>query len=212
MVFGKKSGDKDSESANADEQTARDADFSALDENNGIESAATDPAVTETIDSVDNDEIRRLREELRESQDKNLRLLAEFENYKKRTIKERADLLKYQGERIFVDVIEILDNLELAVQHKDADPEKLRSGIELIHKLFQDVLARWEVRGESSVGKDFDPQKHNAISRVEVDDAKPGSVISELKRVYVYKDKVIRVGEVVVAAAREAGSDETESE
>lgn len=147
----------------------------------------------------DSDEYGRLRKEAADAQDRYLRLLAEFDNYKKRTLKEQADLRKYQGERIFVDMLDVLDNLELALGHADADQDKLRAGIQLIHKLFIERLGKWEVRGDSGIGSMFDPVKHAAISKVPKGDAKAGTIVSELKKAYYYKDKLLRPGEVVVA-------------
>jgi len=145
------------------------------------------------------EEVARLQRELEESRDKHLRLLAEFDNYKKRVLKERSELLKYQGEKVFVDLLDVIDDLDLAMQHKEGDPDKFRSGVALIHKKFLDVLSRWEVRSESAVGKGFDPERQNAISRLVIPDKEPNTVVEELKKTYFYKDKMIRVGEVIVA-------------
>ena len=70
-----------------------------------------------------------------------------------------------------------------------------------------DVLARWEVRPASGMGKPFDPVTYNAISRVPAVDATPGTIVGELKKAYFYKDKLLRVGEVVVATEAEAQDD-----
>lgn len=198
MAFGKKKRGKsqvEEDTQENCEEFEREADFSQLDREDRepeAGSAQSSPASSAELEAA-------LRE-AGDFKDKYLRALAEFENYKKHTLKERSELLKYQGERIFVDLLEVLDNLELALLHAQADPAKLRSGLELIHKQFVDVLSKWEVRAESAVGKQFDPARHSAISRAEVDHASPGSVISELKKPYLYKDKLLRFGEVVVAA------------
>jgi molecular chaperone GrpE len=126
--------------------------------------------------------------------------MADFENFKKRALKEQSELLKYQGERVIVDLLEVLDNLDLALNHSSADAEKLKTGLEMIQKMFVERLGKWDVRGESGVGSLFDPQRHSAISRVPGADAKPGTIVGELKKAYFYKDKLIRPGEVVVAA------------
>jgi molecular chaperone GrpE len=131
--------------------------------------------------------------------DKYVRLLAEFDNYKKRVAKERADLLRYQGEQIFVDLLEIVDNFERAVECSSAEPEQLREGMELIHRSLMTVLQKWGVTGESGIGSPFDPKKHNALSQVSVPGSEPGTVVNELKKAYFYRDKLIRPGEVVVA-------------
>ncbi|WKZ57387.1 MAG: nucleotide exchange factor GrpE [Bdellovibrionota bacterium] len=171
----------------------RDADFSKLAQ----------------VDEAAQKRIAELEQQLSTEHDNYLRALAELENYRRRAMKERSELLKYQGERVFADLIEVVDNFELALKHAEAaesDQSKaveFRKGVELIHKMFLDILARWEVRAESGVGKEFDPARYEAISKVAVDDAKPGTIVNELKKAYLYKDKLLRVGSVVVAAARE---------
>ncbi len=141
----------------------------------------------------------RLAHELAEAKDRHLRLMADFENFKKRALKEQSELLKYQGERLVVDLLEVLDNLELALAHSSAEYQNLKTGLEMTHKLFVEKLGRWEIRGETGTGKEFDPQKHQAISRVASPEATPGTIVGELKKAYFYKDKLIRPGEVVVA-------------
>ncbi|RIL10012.1 MAG: nucleotide exchange factor GrpE [Proteobacteria bacterium] len=178
----------------------RDADFSKLEEREGASGSGQSA-------EAGSDDQSALRKELEETKDKYLRSLAEFENYKKRALRERSDLIKYQGERVICDFLSILDNLDLALQHSEADYQKLQEGLQLIHKQFVDLLAKWEVRSESGVGQDFDPSKHDAISKVKVDDAKPGTIISELKKAFFYKDKLLRPAEVVVAAEAEPEGD-----
>jgi len=151
-------------------------------------------------------ELEVLKKELAETKDRYVRLMADFENFKKRALKEQSELLKYQGERLVVDLLEVLDNLELALSYSSADADKLKAGLEMTHKLFVEKLGRWEIRGEAGMGHAFDPQKHQAISRVTSGDAKPGTIVGELKRAYFYKDKLIRVGEVVVTVSPDEAS------
>ena len=136
---------------------------------------------------------QELEQQVAENRDRYVRLFADFENFKKRALKEQSELLKYQGERIVVDLLEVIDNLELALSHSSADGNALRTGLEMVLKQFGDI------RGESAIGTQFDPQKHSAISRVPGTDA--GVIVGELKKLYFYKDKLIRCGEVVVAVA-----------
>jgi len=145
------------------------------------------------------DEQLSLESQLAETKDRLLRLAADFENFKRRTLKEQAELLKYQGEKIVVDMLEVLDNLELALSHSSASQDSLKTGLEMVYKLFVEKLGKWQIRGESSMGAQFDPQKHAAISRVP--GAESGVIVGELKKPYFYKDKLIRCGEVVVATA-----------
>jgi molecular chaperone GrpE len=145
------------------------------------------------------DEKQALQAEVAELKDRHLRLAADFENFKRRALKEQSELLKYQGEKIVVDMLEVLDNLELALTHSSASQESLKTGLEMVHKLFVEKLGKWQIRGEVSVGAQFDPQKHAAISRVP--GAESGVIVGELKKPYYYKDKLIRCGEVIVATA-----------
>lgn len=149
--------------------------------------------------ALQGDEKHALEAEVAELKDRHLRLAADFENFKRRALKEQSELLKYQGEKIVVDMLEVLDNLELALTHSSASQESLKTGLEMVHKLFVEKLGKWQIRGEASVGAQFDPQKHAAISRVP--GAESGVIVGELKKPYYYKDKLIRCGEVIVATA-----------
>lgn len=179
----------DHKSQNDDEMKLSDADFSALEADGAEEGSAGN----------DSREMEKLRAELAEQKEKHLRVLAEFDNYKKRVLKERSELVKYQGEQVLLDILPIMDNFDLALQHLDADPAKVREGVEMIHKELLGVLSKWEVKPEPSLGLEFDPTKHSALSKVPTADAKAGTIISEFRKPYFYKDKLLRAGEVVVA-------------
>lgn len=170
--------------------------------NQDVESTNTEELKSDQLkpNEQQGSEGERNEQELADMKDRYLRLMADFENFKKRALKEQSELLKYQGERVVVDLLEVLDNLELALAHSSAEYDKLKQGLEMVHRMFVERLGRWEIRGESSVGREFDPHRHSAISRVPGNSAKPGTVVGELKKPYFYKDKLIRVGEVVVAA------------
>jgi molecular chaperone GrpE len=140
----------------------RDADFSKLE---------SDPAVEEGDGSLGGEEgesgvtaeLATLKAEVAEHKDKYLRALADFENYKKRALKERSELIKYQGERVIGDFLEVLDTLELALNHAESDPKKLSEGLKLIHKMFVDTLGRWEVRpGKAQGDKPDGRSEHEA--------------------------------------------------
>jgi molecular chaperone GrpE len=138
--------------------------------------------------------------EAAESKDRYLRVAAEFENYKKRTMKERSELIRYQGEPIVVELLEVLDGFERALAHADADPATVVGGLKMIHKQFVDALARFEIRAESSIGKPFDPNRQRAIGKEKREGSLPNEVLTELKKGYLYRDKLVRLGEVVVAS------------
>jgi molecular chaperone GrpE len=155
---------------------------------------------------ADND---TLRDEVKVQKANYLRALADFENFKKRSIKERSELLRYEGERILVDVLDVVDNFERALEHKDGEQDNLRAGMEMIHNQFNDVLKKWDVLPKECVNEVFDPNIANALSIVEVADAEPNTVVEEFKKAYTYKGKLIRQGEVVVA---KGSSPKTEEE
>lgn len=150
------------------------------------------------------EQVQDLAEQLAEMRDRNLRLMADFENFKRRALKEQSELLRYQGERVIVDLLDVVDNLELALTHSAEGGAQVKAGLEMILKMFVERLGKWDVRGESAMGAQFDPQKHAAISRIPGADVAPGTVVGELKRAYFYKDKLIRPGEVVVAVEASA--------
>lgn len=215
----------------SDSLSERDADFSALEEESeeALEEQEEDLPPTPAFDddtqgedqensstSSDSEEnpgeAGVLKAEVEEFKAKYLRALADLENYKKRAMKERSELLKYQGEKVFFDILEIVDNLELALDHAEAEPDKLKEGLELIHKRFVDILGKWEVRSASGLGEEFDPNRHAALSRVPADGTKPGLIVNELKKAYFYKDRLLRAGEVVVTADMEPKTDDSGSE
>ena len=142
--------------------------------------------------------LEEAKKELAEQKQNYLRALADLENFKKRAAKERRDLLKYQGEKIIYDFLEIMDNLDLALAQEETSLEELKTGLQMIQGLFRDTLEKWGVKGESGLGKPFKPEIQEAISAVPDPEAQPGTVLQELKKVYYYKDRVLRTAQVVV--------------
>jgi molecular chaperone GrpE len=145
------------------------------------------------------EELVRLRHEADEARERHVRLLAEFDNFRRRSMRERSELVKYQGEQIVLDLLDVIDNVERAMGYVDGDPGQFRGGVELIFRNFQDLLEKWGVRLETAIGKQFNPSYQSALSIVPSPDSEPGTVVNELKKAAFYKDKLIRVGEVVVA-------------
>ena len=141
------------------------------------------------------------KKQAEENYDKYLRALAEFDNYKKRTVKERADMLKYSGENLARDILNIVDDLERALNSTTAGSatDSFVDGIKLITNNLVGVLKKHHIESEESVGKPFDPQKHEAMAMVPTAGYEPGVVMEEITKLYLFKDKVLRVGQVVVA-------------
>ncbi len=134
--------------------------------------------------------------------DKYLRLFAEFENYKKRTSKERMELFKTAGQEIMTVLLPIIDDFERALSHINEDPEaeELRKGVELIYQKFLKTLEqKGLLRIEVKQGDDFDAEIHQAITQIPApsDDLK-GKIIDCVEKGYKLGDKIIRHPKVVV--------------
>ncbi|MDT0557292.1 nucleotide exchange factor GrpE [Ichthyenterobacterium sp. W332] len=144
----------------------------------------------------------KLQEELAKEKDKFMRLFAEFENYKKRTSKERVELFKTAGEEVMQSLLPVLDDFERALTHieDDKEAEELRKGVLLI---YQKLLTTLEQKGLSAIevnsGDTFDAEDHQAITQIPAptDDMK-GKVIDIVEKGYKLGDKVIRYPKVVV--------------
>ncbi len=140
-------------------------------------------------------------EKLIDMEDKYLRLIAEYDNYRKRTLKEKMELLKSAGEDILVNLLPVLDDFERALNHIDeaADTDSLKEGINLIYNKFYDFLKQRGIKSIDAKNKDFDTDLHEAITKIPApsDDLK-GKVIDVIEKGYYLKDKVIRYSKVVI--------------
>ena len=148
------------------------------------------------------EENHKLKNELKESSEKVLRLAAEMQNYKKRNETEKSNMLKYANEDLAKSLLPILDNFERAIKLDDNDlsdeVSKFLSGFKMIYGSFVNVLNNIEVKEIDCDGLEFDPVYHQAVL-TEKDETKPSGVILEvLQKGYMYKDKVIRPAMVKV--------------
>jgi molecular chaperone GrpE len=138
---------------------------------------------------------------LAEMQDKHLRLQAEFDNYRKRTLKEKADLIKTGGESVLINVLSVIDDVERALVAIETtkDIEATHEGIKLIFGKFSQFLSQNGVQEIEAVGQTFDTDKHEAITNIPApsEDMK-GKVVDVIQKGYVLQDKVIRFAKVVV--------------
>jgi molecular chaperone GrpE len=129
-------------------------------------------------------------------------LQADLENFKKRFDREAEQIKNYCTERLIIQLLEVVDELELAVKNGEisTSPESLLEGVEMTLKKFRKVLEQEGVTPiESPEGKVFDPTRHNAIAAVEQDDVEDGTVIEEIRKGYMMRGKVIRPTIVKVA-------------
>lgn len=146
----------------------------------------------------------------KELHQKYLRLAADFENYKKRLAKEKSDIIAYGNEELIKALLNVLDNLERALEHSNVqeEPRPLLEGVKLVHKQFLSCLEKFGVQFiDTSRGMEFDPRLHQAIERVESPDIAPGLIISEMLRGYTLKDRLLRPALVVVSKGRQGAGE-----
>lgn len=173
----------------------RDADFSDLEQKPEASAEVKEaPEQPKELDAT-----AKLQAELAEYKDKYLRTLAEVENVRKRATKERSELLRYQGEAAFKDLLEVVDDLERALA-AGGSAEVVVKGVEMIRSKFLTVLGKWEIRALEAKDKEFDPTFHEALSKVPTNDSKPGVVLQELRRGYMYRDRLLRPAQVIISA------------
>lgn len=141
-----------------------------------------------------------LADKILEMNDKHLRLMADFENYKRKTIKERADLIKYGGEQVFINLLPIIDDFERAIQHLPEEDSPIKEGIVLIHNKFISFLNSNGVKEIETKDADFNTDFHEAISLFPAPSPElKGKIIDCTQKGYTFHDKVIRYSKVVVA-------------
>lgn len=151
-------------------------------------------------DMDQSDELQKARNELQEQRDKYLRLVAEFDNYKRRTAKEKIELNQTAGKEIIVSLLDILDDAERAEKQWEvnADTSQVTQGVSLVFNKLRTLLQQKGLVAMNSVDTDFDVEKHEAIAEVEVDESKKGKVTAEVQKGYYLNDKMLRFAKVVV--------------
>lgn len=146
-------------------------------------------------------ELAKKEEELNALKDRYMRTLAEYENYRKRTEKEKADIYTYAVKDVMTKMLPILDNLErgLAVIPEESKADPVAEGMDKICKQFQKTLQDIGVKPIEAEGKEFDPNLHNAVMHVEDENLGENVVAEELQKGYTYKESVVRHSMVKVA-------------
>lgn len=145
-----------------------------------------------------NEQISKLKDELEDVKDRHTRLIAEFDNLKKRSAKEREGLYNSIIGDIMSSLLPVIDNLEKATE-ADSKDEEYKKGIELVLKQFRDVLNANGVKEIEAVGQPFDPELHEAVSMIQDENLGEKIVAQEYRKGYMIGNKVIRHSMVVVA-------------
>ena len=176
--------------------------MSETDDKKSSKMNSTDAAAAPTPDEAPKTDLDVALEESAKWKKEFLYLKAEFENFKRNSIKERAELLKFGAERVSRDILDVVDNFERALQVK-LSPETLQTfkvGIEMTAKELKEVLSKHGIQEVPSEGLAFNPAYHEAISAEPSATIPAGHVARVFKKPYKLHDKVIRMGQVVVAA------------
>jgi len=181
-------------------------------ENNGEESVEYLPGVSseQVSDSLNGDvtspdkvlaDVRAIDEKLAEMQDKYLRLSAEFDNYRKRTLREKIELSKYAGENLLLSFLPIMDDFERALKHMDSTTDciALKDGIDIMYVKFSDFLKQNGIKEIESLNTNFNVDLHEAVAKVPVqEEDKKGKVVDVVLKGYYLQDKVLRFAKVIV--------------
>ncbi len=165
-------------------------------------------SVDEMADQTDAEPVDEAAEALAKAEaeaadwrDKYLRLQAEFDNYRKRTLKEKMSLVESGGENVIKALLPVVDDVDraLAAMEKSDDVEALRGGVRLIAQKFNEVMRQQGVNEIEAVGKEFDVDHHEAVARFPIEGKSSGEIIDVVQKGYKLGEKVIRYAKVVVA-------------
>ena len=183
-----------------DEATAEAAATTETTAEENATSAAEEAATPADSQANLAQEVETLTARVAELEDKNLRMMAEFDNYRRRTNKEKLALMETAGEKIFTEMLALVDDFERAQEamQKTEDIDSLRSGIELIHQKFITFLDKHDVHAIETENADFNTDEHEAITTFAAGEEKKGKVIDCTQKGYKLGEKVIRFAKVVV--------------
>ena len=148
-----------------------------------------------------NEKIQSLEKEVEDYKEKLLRKAAEFENYKRRTEVDQLNLLNYSGESLIIKLLPIIDDFERSLQHMDdaKDVESIKTGVKLVYDKLIKILDEQGVKKIEAVGQPFNVELHEAVMQRKDENTEPHTVLDELEKGYMYKDKVIRHTKVIVS-------------
>lgn len=147
------------------------------------------------------EELEKAELDLLELKDRHIRLQAEFDNYRKRTLKERMELLKTANESLLVSILPVIDDFDRAIQtlDKDEDESHIKSGVKLIYNKFQEFLKQNGVKEIEAKEQEFNTDLHEAITKIPAPtDELKGKIVDVLQKGYYLNDKVIRFSKVII--------------
>jgi molecular chaperone GrpE len=145
-------------------------------------------------------ETEKLKEQLEEQNDKYIRLLAEFENFKRRNARERIELIQTAGRDVITDLLDVLDDSERAQKQLDTASEigQVKEGVQLVFNKLRASLTSKGLKPMETLNKEFNPDLHEAITEIDAGEDMKGKVVAEVQKGYYLNDKIIRFAKVVV--------------
>ncbi len=170
-----------------------------MEDNNNSEN----PSSAENIENSSSVEIEEFKKQVEKLQNDYLYLKADFENYKKRVIKEKSDLSKYGSESLVIALLDLVDNFEraLSLEIKPENVQSFADGIKMVSNEFKNVLTRFGVSEIPSLGVPFDPNFHEALGTEPTSEVPAGHITKVFSKPYKLHDRLVRPGRVVVASA-----------
>lgn len=163
------------------------------------EAAAADAAMQEEIEALKG-QVDGLNKDLQEKKDRLLRLQADFDNFRRRSAKEREEISAVVTQNFCKDMLPLLDNFERAMAAETKDVEAFQKGVEMIFTQFQEILKKNGLEHIEAIGQKFDPNFHQAVMRVEDPEKEDDTVAQELQKGYMVKGRVIRPSMVQVVS------------
>lgn len=166
-------------------------------------------AIEESVDQT-NERMKELETTISQWQDKYIRKVAEFENYKRRTENDQLSLIKYAAESFITKLLDVIDDFERSLAHiKDAkDVSSIEEGIKLVYSKLMKSIEEQGIKKIDAVGQPFDVHLHEAIMQMKNDAVPPHTVLEEVQSGYIYKDRVIRHSKVIVSDETSSGEKE----
>ena len=155
---------------------------------------------TKKTKKIENKELSDLKSEIELLKNKNVRLLAEFDNYKRRNLIEKENLIKYSGEELIKNILSVIDDFDRVLISKDKELSKnpMFKGIELIYNKLIKILNDYGIKSFKSIGKKFDANFHEAIM-LEKSKKKEGIILKEFEKGYEFHDKILRHSKVIIS-------------
>lgn len=176
-----------------------------INENNIVEPSEENLDLQES-EAIVEDSFSKLQQELESIQDRYLRLGAEFENFKKRSERDRLSSIRFANENLLIDLLPVIDHLEHAISAAKENPaaDDVVIGIKMVLKQFSDILSKSGLRQFDSLGTPFNPNLHEALSEMDSEEHDSGIIVQEYQKGYMLNERLVRPARVVVSKKKVA--------